>query len=136
MALTRTQAQMLNNDNSPPAQQAKLGDAVYAAPVAFEYAITSAANAEDQVAFVAPFAMRIVDIIVRATATSGSGTVEPKKGTTAMCTAIDCAADGAVTHMSAGAVAAALALAEGDVVNVETNGAGDRGVVAFIGVRL
>ncbi len=136
MAMTTKQKDRLNNDFHPTAQEVGMGDAVFSAPVAFEYAITAAANAVDQAAFTAPFPMRIVDIIVRTTAASGSGTVTPKKGTTGMCTAIACAVDGAVTHMSAGAVAAALALAEGDVVNVATNGAADRGVVTFVGVRL
>ena len=47
-----------------------------------------------------------------------------------------CADDKAVTHMSAGAVVAALELAAGDVVNLSTANAGDRGIVTFIGVRL
>lgn len=124
------------NDMNPTAEKVKLGDMAVYAPVIFRKAITAAANATAVEAFVAPFAMRIVDIIVEATADSGSGTVTPKKGTTAMCTAIACATDKAVTHMSAGAVVAALELAAGDVVNLSTAGATDRGIVTFIGVRL
>ena len=128
------------NKLNPDFQRAQVGPTLYEAsqysPVIFRKAITAAANSTALAAFTAPFAMRIVDIIVEATATVSGGTVTPKKGTTAMCTAIACAADKAVTHMSAGAVVAALELAAGDVVNLSTAGAGDRGIVTFIGVRL
>lgn len=124
------------NGMNPTAEKAKLGDMATYAPVIFRKEITGAANSTAVQAFTAPFAMRIVDIIVEATATVSGGTVTPKKGTTAMCTAIACAADKAVTHMSAGAVVAALALAAGDVVNLVTANAGDRGIVTFIGARL
>lgn len=124
------------NDMNPTAEKVKLGDMAVYASVIFRKAITAAANSTALAAFTAPFAMRIVDIIVEATATSSSGAVTPKKGTTAMCTAIACAVDKAVTHMSAGAVVAALELAAGDVVNLSTANAGDRGIVTFIGVRL
>lgn len=128
------------NDLNPEFERAAVGTTLYEAsaysPVIFQKTIAAAANATAVEAFVAPFAMRIVDIIVEATATSSSGAVTPKKGAVAMCTAIACAADKAVTHMTAGAVVAALALAAGDVVNLSTAGAGDRGVVTFIGVRL
>lgn len=124
------------NGMNPTAEKAKLGDMATYAPVIFRKEITGAANSTAVQAFTAPFAMRIVDIIVEATATVSGGTVTPKKGTTAMCTAIACAADKAVTHMSAGAVVAALALAAGDVVNMTTANAGDRGIVTFIGARL
>jgi len=117
-------------------QEVKGGNMMVYAPVIFRYEIAAAANSTAAQAFVAPFAMRIVDIIVEATATVSGGTVTPKKATTAMCTAIACAADKAVTHMSAGAVVAALALAAGDVVNLTTANAGDRGIVTFIGIRL
>ena len=124
------------NGMNPTAEKAKLGDMATYAPVIFRKEITGAANSTAVQAFTAPFAMRIVDIIVEATATVSGGTVTPKKGTTAMCTAIACAADKAVTHMSAGAVVAALALAAGDVVTMTTANAGDRGIVTFIGARL
>lgn len=90
-------------------------------------------------AFVAPFPMQILDVLVLAQATSGGGTITPRKGADAMCTAIACATDGALTRMSAGAVvanAARLILAKGDTVNVIAAGAADRGIVTFIGVRV
>jgi len=92
--------------------------------------------------FTAPFAMRIDDIIVNAQATEGSGVVTPTKGTDAICTAIACAADGAVTHMSAGAVVAnkaRLVLAAGDIVNVQASGGtatNIRGIVTVLGHRI
>lgn len=134
--ITRDRLNKLN----PEFQRAQVGTTLYEAsqysPVIFRKEIAAAANSTALAAFTAPFAMRIVDIIVEATATVSGGTVTPKKGTTAMCAAIACAADKAVTHMSAGAVVAALELAAGDVVNLSTVNAGDRGIVTFIGVRL
>lgn len=128
------------NKLNPEFQRAQVGTTLYEAshysPVIFRKEIAAAANSTALAAFTAPFAMRIVDIIVEATATVSDGTVTPKKGTTAMCTAIACETDKAVTHMSAGAVVAALELAAGDVVNLSTANAGDRGIVTFIGVRL
>ena len=136
MAMTLNDKDRLNNDFHPTAQSVGMGDAVFSAPVIFEYSITADASDGDLTAFTAPFAMRLTDITVRATATSSQGTVTPKKGTDAMCTAITCATDKAVTSWSAGVEAAHILLAAGDVVNVETNGAADRGVVAFTGARL
>jgi hypothetical protein len=107
-------------------------------PVIIKYDVaadTSAATA----AFVAPFPMQITDIHVIAQATSGGGTITPRKGADAMCTAIACATDGAVSRLAAGAVvanAARLILAKGDTVNVIANGAADRGIVVFTGVRV
>ena len=60
----------------------------------------------------------------------------------AMCTGITCAADGAVSRLSAGAVVAndaRLTLAAGDTVKILSSGgtaANTRGHVTFIGVRL
>ena len=113
-------------------------DELQTSPAVFTRAIT-ADTTTAAVAFVAPFAMQIVDIAVLAQATSAGGTVTPRKGTDAMCTAIAMAVDGAMTRLSAGAVvanAARLILAKGDTVNVITNGAADRGIVTFTAVRL
>jgi hypothetical protein len=108
-------------------------------PAVFKYDV-AADTTTAAVAFVAPFAMQIVDISVTAQATSGSGTITPRKGATdAMCTAITCATDGAVSRLAAGAVvanAARLILAKGDSVYVIANGSTDRGVVTFWAVRL
>jgi hypothetical protein len=105
------------------------------------YAVTADAST-DQVAFVAPFPMRIVDIIVKANATNASGTIVPKKATTAMCTGITCAADGAVSRLAAGALVAGdanLTLTTGDLVRVQSVGgtaSATRGFVTFIGIRV
>lgn len=92
--------------------------------------------------FTAPYAMRIDEVIVNAQATSGSGTVNVMKGTDAICTAITCDTDGAVTRMSAGAVVAnkaRLVLAAGDVVNAQAVGGtatNIRGIITIFGHRI
>lgn len=139
--LTENQAKKIDVMN-PDAQVAQLGSSLKEtqdyAPVIISYDITADATGAPT-AFTAPFAMRIVDIIVWAKATVGGGAITPQKGSDAMCTAIACATDGAVTHMSAGAVvanAARLTLAAGDVVKVDAANAGDRGTVTFVGIRV
>lgn len=88
--------------------------------------------------FTAPFALRIIDVIVTGCADEGSGTAVIRKGTDAICTAIACAADGAVTHLSAGAVVAnkaRMVLAAGDVVTAQAAGgtaANIRGIVTVV----
>lgn len=85
----------------------------------------AAFNAAAALVFTAPYAMRIDDVIVNAQATASSGTVKVLKGTDEICTAIACASDGAVVHMSAGAVVAnkaRLVLAAGDTVSVQAAG--------------
>jgi hypothetical protein len=110
-------------------------------PVVFTYA-AAADISTATAAFVAPFPMRILDIVVKANATNASGTIVPRKGADAMCTGITCAADGAVSRLAAGAVVANdafLTLAKGDTVNVISSGgtaANTRGFVTFIGVRV
>lgn len=138
--MTLTQAKRLNSDFAPTAQETSLGDATYKAPVIFEYAVTASAAA-GLTAFTAPFAMRITDIIVIATVAETNGRLTPRKATTAMCTAITCAVNKAVTRWSAGAEAAQILLAEGDAVTVlaeapDNTAANVRGRIAFIGVRL
>lgn len=136
---------ILDKGSLPEHQKAQLGTSLYElsqyAPVAITKAITkSAASAVE--AFVAPFAMRIVDVIVQAQENETNGTLQPLKAAAGMCTAIACAEDGAVTHMSAGATAATDAnrvLAAGDTVNLIATGTAAedvRGIVTFIGVRL
>jgi len=75
--------------------------------------------------FTAPYAMRIIDVIVTGCAAMVDGTVKIMKGTNEICTPIACAADGAVTHMSAGALVAnnaRMVLAAGDVINAQAAG--------------
>ena len=134
MAMSVADKNRLNNDFHPTAQGAGLGDAVFSAPVIFEYIATEAFNTAAVTAFVAPFAMRIADIIVEGRS-SQSSVVTVRNGTTAVCTAIT-AADQAVVHMSAGAVAAELLVAKGDVITVQSGHANSRAAITFVGVRL
>jgi len=107
-------------------------------PVIIQYAVTADRTTAVQ-AFVAPFNMKITRIDVLAQATVSNGTITPSKATDAMCTAIACETDGAITSMSAGAVVANIArltLAKGDIVKVVAANAADRGIVTFYGVRV
>ncbi len=120
---------------------AKVKDIQDYAPVAINFAITADATGAP-VAFTAPFAMEIVDIIVQARAAAINETLTPinagqaGSAADAMCTAIACAADGTVTHMSAGADDTKLRLAAGDIVKVDASADTVRGLVTFIGVRV
>lgn len=144
--LTSTEISRLDGSNPEFERSqpfAKLNEPAVSAVVSYTLDRSAAAfNAAAVEVFTAPFAMRIDDIIVNAQVTEGSGVVTPYKGTDAICTAIACAADGAVTHMSAGAVVAnkaRLVLAAGDVVNAQASGgtaANVRGIVTVIGHRL
>lgn len=96
-------------------------------------------NTEAVAVFTAPYAMRIIDVIVTACATETNGAVTVYKGDNAIGAAIDCAADGVVTHMSAGAVVdnkARMVLAAGDVVNAKvtagTTPANVRGIITVV----
>jgi hypothetical protein len=139
--LTAAQADKINRFN-PTAQEVALGTSILEtqtyAPVIIEYAV--AADASSNVAaFTAPFAMRITLVTARCTAAITNGAIQPKKATTAMCTAITCAVDKVQTSWGAGIETAQVVLAAGDVVNVIATGdtAGSvRGVVTFYGVRL
>jgi hypothetical protein len=125
--------------NITPNEQ--LNELNFYSPVIITYAVTND-HSTAKAAFVAPFPMRILDIIVKANATQGSGTLVPQKGADAMCTGIACAADGAVSRLAAGALTAndaRLTLAKGDTVNILSSGgtaASTRGFVTFIAVRV
>lgn len=93
--------------------------------------------------FTAPYAMRIDDVIVTGCAADSGGTVTVYKGDDAIGTAIDCAADGVVSHLAAGVTAATKALrvlAAGDIVSAKatdgTTAANIRGIVTVIGHRI
>ncbi|MBA4274016.1 MAG: hypothetical protein C0436_00020 [Alphaproteobacteria bacterium] len=119
----------------------KLDELDVYSPVIINYNADSDHTSAKQ-AFVAPFAMRIVDIIVKANATNASGTLVPRKGADAMCTGIACATDGTVSRLAAGATVAndaRLSLVAGDIVNIISSGgtaANTRGFVTFIAVRV
>ena len=138
--MTLTQKDRLNNDFFPVAQEVKFGDKIYKTPVIFEAAVAADAS-EGVAAFTAPFAMRLTDISVICTVAETNGRITPRKGSTAMCTAITCAVNKAVTRWSAGAEAAQIVLAKGDAVTLlaaapEEDATAVRGIVHFMGVRL
>ena len=142
--MTAAQADKLNRMN-PTTQEMSLGTTLYEASETQVCAYSVLKSADFSTAsaiFVAPYAMRIVDVIVEAHATEGSGTAKILKGTDEICTAIACAADGAVTHMSAGATVATVArrlLAAGDTVNVQAAGgtaANIKGRITVIALRV
>jgi len=82
-----------------------------------------------------PFACEVIDVIVQARATSGSGTATLKKGSNAITDAIAMATDTAIAR--AGTINDAYStLAEGDTVTVDANGSGDRGLVTILVRRL
>lgn len=111
------------------------------AAILFNYAVTTDASTA-QTAFIAPFPVRVIDIIVKANATNASGTLIPSKGTDPMCTGIACATDGTVSRLAAGAAVAndaRLTLASGDTVTVLSSGgtaANTRGFITFVCVRV
>lgn len=103
----------------------------------------AAFNAAAVPVFTAPFAMRIIDVIVTGQATETNGAVTVYKGTDAIGTAIACAADGTVSHLAAGvaeANKALMVLAAGDVVNAQVTAGTDatlvRGIVTVVCQRL
>jgi len=140
---------VLNQDSLPEFEKAQLGTELYnmgrGQLVAFSKEFSADFATAAAAIFTAPFAMQIVDVIVEARAAATNGTVKIMKATTEICTAIACAADGAVTHMSAGATAATEAqriLAAGDVINAQaaSSTAGEAvkelALITVIGVRL
>lgn len=94
--------------------------------------ITSDASSGQSVTI--PFDMYLIDVIVQATATSTSGTVQLRKATTAITNAIAMATDNTIAR--AGTIDDTRStLLTTDSLNVLTNGSGDRGIVVLIGYR-
>lgn len=134
MAMTDAQRIELNTNANPISQKTSLGDALYLAPV-YITADISADASSTAVSFTIPFACEVIDIIVQARATSGSGTATVRKATTAISDAMVMAVD--TTIVRAGTIDDAQStLAAGDDVNVITNGANDRGTVTLVCRRL
>ena len=112
----------------------------------FAYTLDKSAAAFNAAAvpvFTAPFAMRIIDVIVTGQAAQTDGAVTVYKGTDAIGTAIACAVDGTVSHLAAGvavATKAHMVLAAGDVVNAKVTAGTDmtlvRGIVTVVCQRL
>jgi|GEM_PF-3083660 len=142
--LTAALATVIDRMNSV-AQKVSLGTRLRTlelySPFIYTYEIAADATGAPT-AFTAPYDLRITDIIAESQASESGATVTPidagsaGSGTDAMCTAIACAADGAVTHMSAGADNTHLLLSEGDVVKVDASHSTVRGFVTFIGYRV
>lgn len=93
--------------------------------------------------FTAPYAMRIIDVIVTGQAAQTDGAVTVYKGTDAIGTAIACAVDGTVSHLAAGVAVtnkALMVLAAGDVVNAQVTAGTEatkvRGIVTVVCQRL
>lgn len=127
--LTAVEAKRLDRSN-PELERVsafqKINERQTGGVVAFTLDKSAAAFSEAAVeVFTAPYAMRIIDVIVTACATEANGAVTVYKGDNAIGTAIDCATDGAVTHISAGVVVenkARMVLAAGDVINAQATG--------------
>ena len=122
------------NKACPVLRITKLGDNLIGAPIYLTASIAADATTT-AVSFTVPIACEIVDIIVQARATSGSGTATVRKVTTAISDAMIMAVD--TTIVRAGTINDAQStLAAGDDVNVITNGAGDRGLITLVCRRL
>ena len=121
------------NDMNPTAEKVKLGDMAVYAPVIFTYDQTTAANGAAQTVFTAPFALRVVDIIVEGKYAEAA-VVTFDNGTTQMATAIS-AANQAVAHLAAGVVTAELEFAAGDIMTMQTGASASRCRVTVIAIR-
>lgn len=144
-SLTTTTRDILDNSSLPEFQNAQLGTSLYEQGTGQLVAYTVEKTADFSTAsamFVAPFAMRIVDVMAECQAAEASGTVKVLKGTDEICTAIVCAVDGVVSHMVAGATGATKArrlLAAGDTINIQAAGgtaADIRARVTVLAVRV
>lgn len=97
-------------------------------------AITADASGVGGLSVTIPFDFELLDVVVQARATSGSGTVTVRKSTNAITNAIVMDTDTTITR--AGTVNDAYsAILTTDSINVITAGANDRGLVTLIGKR-
>ena len=131
---TRDRLNKLNPDFQRDAVGTTLYEASAYSPVIFTYDQTTAANAAAKTVFTAPFALRVVDIIVEGKA-SEAAVVTFDNGTTQMATAIT-AANQAVAHLAAGVVTAELEFAAGDIMTMQTGAAASRCRVTVIAIRM
>ncbi len=94
----------------------------------FEYDIVADASAGVTILASAPFALKVVDVIVESRATSASGTVKLTNGTNDITNAIVCAVDKTVGR--AGTIDDAYStIAQGGVLAIAVNSSTDRGLV-------
>jgi len=131
--LTEVQGERLNNDTDPTNQAVSAGTELYhASKYGLYYLFCSVeADATGEKAVNVPFACEIMDVIVQARATSGSGTLTLKAGANAITDAIVCAVDTTITR--AGTIDDAYStLASGATVTVNANGANDRGYMTIV----
>ncbi len=125
-------------DNASPVNQlAKVGERLKEAQatglIVQRVNVTAAANSTAK-EFTVDYDMVLVDVLVRATATSASGTLTLRRSTTAITDAIACATDVNIDR-AASITDAGQALVAGETLNLIANGANDRGEVFLIGYR-
>ena len=134
--ITAAKADKLNRMH-PTFQELQFGTAAYEisqySPVIISTAVASANSTAVSVTI--PFAMRVLFCVCECTAGSTNGTLTLRKATTAISDAMECATDKKVVY-SALIDDAQSTLAAGDDVNIIANGAGDKGVVTIVGIRL
>lgn len=148
MLLSQREADKLNNDN-PQNQLISLGSKLLEVQekvgmdqsvsgisplLLLKYPIT-ADSTGNPIMWTATFACEVLDVIVQARATNGGGTATVGKGASAITDAIVMAVDNTVTR--AGTIDRANStLAIGDTLNVDANGAADRGLITVVLQRL
>ena len=134
--ITAAKADKLNRMH-PTFQEMQFGTDVYEisrySPVIISTAVASANSTAVSVTI--PFAMRVLFCVCECTAGSSIGTLTLRKATTAISDAMECATDTKVVY-SASIDDAQSTLAAGDNVNIIAHGAGDKGVVTIVGIRL
>lgn len=113
-----------------------VNDTKMAIPVIIQYEVTADATGGLYIYnAVAPYKLKIIDIIIRAKATSGSGSVRIYNGSNAISNAITMATDTAITR--AGTIDDTYStIAVGGSLKVVTNGANDRGMVSIIAIKI
>ena len=121
------------NNASAGNQAAKVGDLLGKGLYCERVVVDAAANATAKT-FTVDYDMYIVDVVVQSNATSSSGTLTLKNGTTAISDAITCAVNHAIDR-AATLDDAQTAIAAGTELNLIAAGAGDRGTVYVIGYR-
>jgi len=136
MALITDAMKQVLNRLTAGTQKNSIGDAVSSLSTGslccVKVSIT--ADATGELAVTIPFDFELVDVIVQARATSGSGTVTVKKGVNAITNAIVMDTDTTITR--AGTINDAYSsLVVGDTVTVDTANAADRGLVTLVGIR-
>ena len=130
--MARADENKLNRINAT-AQQADLTGRLGATPFVVRVAVDAAANSTAKT-LTWPYDGYIVDVVVQSNATSSSGTLTLRTGTTAISDAIACATNHALAR--AGTLDdAQVDVSAGTTLNLIANGANDRGTVYITGMR-